>query len=379
MNDYQTKLFSELMDLVESNDAFYYKDCPLDGAIYRIFNYRLCKYDDWLQPSAMECRGHMFEVTEAGEAARLASLPMGKFFNLNENPMTMDLDLSTVARVETKADGSLISTYIHEGELRLKSKGSLDSEQAVDAMAYLEKQPEFASQLRLIASKGWTVNLEWCGPNNRIVISYQEPHLTVLNIRSHHAGRYISPSMLGRGRVRFDEAIGRWIGGPVFRIATEGFVASIPSMEGVEGFVLHLESGQRVKVKTEWYLVRHRSRGAIDSPRRLFEACLAEATDDLRSMFHDDPVVIAKIAEMEEFSASVYNELVAKIEGFHQQYKDWERKDYAIRGQRDLEKGVFGLAMSAYLPDREPDYKRFLRKNYKAFGIGEEPCPPTAS
>ncbi len=91
MNLYQQTMYDELMDLVEVSESFYYKDFPLDDSIYRVFNYRMCSYTDFLQPSALECRGHMFEVsddTRTATAIRLASLPMEKFFNLNENPMT---------------------------------------------------------------------------------------------------------------------------------------------------------------------------------------------------------------------------------------------------------------------------------------------------
>jgi T4 RnlA family RNA ligase len=136
MHPAQQKLYDNLIALTKANEAFYYQDFELDGKKYRIFNYRLASYTDFQQPGALECRGVMFEVQDE-VAVRLASLPMEKFFNLNENPMTMNLDLTQVVRIEEKADGSLMSTYIHNDQLRLKSKGSLFSEQALHAMARL--------------------------------------------------------------------------------------------------------------------------------------------------------------------------------------------------------------------------------------------------
>jgi len=100
MNQYNTNLFNELMTLVEGNEAFFFNDWELDDTIYRNFNYRLASYSDFLEPSALECRGHMFEIDEDGNMVRLASLPPEKFFNHMENPFTMDLDLSDVEEIQ---------------------------------------------------------------------------------------------------------------------------------------------------------------------------------------------------------------------------------------------------------------------------------------
>ena len=371
MNYYQQKLYDDLMTLAEKSEAFFYKDFYVDDSVYRIFNYRLASYTDFLEPSALECRGIMFEV-DGLEAIRLATLPMEKFFNLNENPMTMDLDLSVVRSVELKADGSLISTYLHNNELRLKTKGSLESDQCIAAMQYLEDHLELKTALQALCELGYTCNLEWCAPDNRIVLSYGEPVLTVLNVRARIDGHYcdvFKPSAMGNDSwdpIRACHIERLDIKDPV------SFVAEIPQMEGVEGYVVELENNQRIKIKTEWYLVQHRAKDSINSPRRLFEACIEEATDDLRSLFVDDPIVIAMIDEMEKFAEGVYNHTVDSIERFYERNKDLERKEYAILGQKELDKKIFGLAMSKYL-GREVDYKHFMRKHYKSFGVADDP------
>ncbi len=381
MNGYQQKLYDDLMSLTD-NEAFYFKDFRRGVTVYRIFNYRLASYTEFLRPSAMECRGIMFQVESesvSAKAIHLVSLPMEKFFNLNENPMTMDLDLSVVKSVELKADGSLISTYVHYSDddaqipyISLKTKGSINSDQAIAAMDYIRQRPQFEAALLKLAELGYTVNMEWCAPDNRIVLSYAEPVLTVLNIRRHSDGGYMDifkPSFAGNSTwdpIR-DNYIDRLkIDDPV------SFVAEIPAMEDVEGYVVELESGQRIKIKTEWYLVQHRAKDSINSPRRLFEACIEGATDDLRSLFYDDPVVITMIEEMETFAEGIYNGTVEQIETFYDRNKGLERKEYAILGQKELEKRIFGLAMSKYL-GREVDYKAFLRKNYKSFGVADDP------
>lgn len=372
MNEYQTKLYNNLMELVQTNEAFYFADFE-DGVRYRIFNYRLASYSDFLKPGALECRGVMFEIHGEGYGAtpvRLASLPMEKFFNLNENPFTMNLDLSTVVELELKADGSLMSTYLHpsktgEIELRLKSKGSIASEQCLHAMKLLarDENRDFFNELRDIAMFGATVNMEWCAPQHRIVLGYEKPQLSVLNVRLNATGQYLSHDDLWAYPKVAEHLIERLTTGD-----PERFIKLIPDMQGIEGYVLRLASGQRVKIKTAWYLALHHTKDSINSPRRLFEAVLEEATDDMKSMFHDDPLAIKMIAEMETFVEKHFNHMVDTVERFYERNKGLDRKDYAILGQQELDRMHFGLAMNKYT-GKEVDYKGFLKKKWKDLGL----------
>ena len=379
MNTWQTNLYKELMALVEESEAFYYKDFLAEGIIYRMFNYRLASYTEFLRPSALECRGHMFEVTDDGADAapiRLASLPCEKFFNLNENPMTMDLDLTTAKEVAVKADGSLISTYLHpldwvNGEpgfvVRLKTKGSLYSDQAIDAQCWLDL-PENAGlkkELEGAARLDYTVIMEWVAPNNRIVLSYDQPALIVLGVRNNETGEYVSYEEVDADT--FPNILDRWVSFEAMD-DTVSFADSVPNLQGVEGFVVLLESGQRVKMKTEWYLALHHTKDNINSPRRLFEAVLEEATDDMRSLFVDDIQALGVITEMELFVEEKYNHMADTIDRFYERNKHLDRKDYAILGQKELSRMYFGLAMQRYL-GKDYDYKETMKKNWKNYGL----------
>ena len=89
MNEYQSKLFTDLKNLVNSHDKknriFFFKDHQFKDKTYRIFNYQLANYAQFCLPNALECRGHMFEIDGNEEPVRLASLPVPKFFNIGEN------------------------------------------------------------------------------------------------------------------------------------------------------------------------------------------------------------------------------------------------------------------------------------------------------
>lgn len=387
------KLFTELSALVATeNDAFYKRDYSRDGRHYRVFAYRLASYTDFLQPSAVECRGTMFEITDPAYAdpihgvamKRLVSLPMEKFWNLNENPMTMNLDLSSIQSVEVKADGSLISTFRHinsingnnESPLGIKSKTSIESDQvqAVEKFLALPENQAFAAELYNLVHRDYTVNMEWCAPENRIVLGYQEPSLKVLNIRDHLTGFYVSKN--SEDLLEFTETKARWIEEIKFQ-NPEQFIKSISSMQDIEGFVAILASGQRVKIKTDWYVALHHTKDSVNSDRRLFEVVLSGGADDLRAMFFNDQYVLNRITWMQEFTEEKYNKLSAQVENYYDANKHLAKRDFAILGQKVLDKHAFKIAMERYI-GRPISVKEYMAAKWKEFGVKDDPEPTGA-
>jgi T4 RnlA family RNA ligase len=368
MNTDQEQIFNNLELLITENDAFFRQEFILDEKIYWIYNYRLASYTDFLAPSAIEARGIMFEVTNEGKFIRLASRPMQKFWNLNENPNTMDIDLNMIESISNKADGSLISTYIHNNELRLKSKGSLFSDQAIDAMKWLEldENQELKSTLDALTWVDYTVNFEWCSPNNRIVLGYMEPRLIVLNIRDNKSGNYTT--------INSDNELFQYMDPPVDTkgLSLIDFVNQIPTMQDdIEGFVVKMNDGLWMKIKTQKYLALHHCKDSVNNPRRLFEVIVNEGIDDIRSMFHTDELLIKQIDDMQVFVDNIFNTMVKTVEEFYDANKTLERKDFAIKAQLEVPKLYFGLLMMLY-QDKPVDYKSFMIKSYKHFGIKDE-------
>lgn len=373
MNDFQNNLYTNLMHLVATNDAFFFKDFVLENIAYRIFNYRLSSYSDFCLPSALECRGVMFEVVD-DVAIRLASMPMEKFFNIGENPFTMDLDFSdnNVVGIMAKMDGSLISTYLHNGNLRLKTKGSLFSDQAVAAMTWLDREENafFKDVLELYTMAGQTVNLEYTAPTNRIVVGYSTERLTVLNVRDTTTGQYVSRQEVESHRL--PKIIDYWVD-YVTPVDTASFVSSIPEMQDkIEGFVIELKSGQKVKCKTIAYISLHHTKDSINMPRRLFECVINETSDDLRSLFADDECALGLIKDMEDRVVHRFDGIIKTVEQFYNENKMLSRKDYAIKGQTE-DDGLFSLKMNLFL-EKANDYKTFAIKHIELFDI-HDPDP----
>lgn len=365
MNEYQQNLWDGLMAL-QSRDAFYYVDQFHNGHLYRIFLYRLASYTDFCEPFALDSRGTMFEISSDGSPLRLACRPLRKFFNLNENPMTMNLDLADISHIYAKEDGSLISTYAEDGKVYLKTKGSLTSEQAVAAMEWLSAHPELSNAVNGIVSElDVTLNFEWTSPKNQIVLAYPGDSLYWINAQSNEEDKEVVLECEALQRIRVADYITSAQSG-----SYEKFLDTIPGLVGIEGYVVQLESGQRIKMKTEWYLVRHRVKDSVNHPRHLFEAIINEAVDDVKSLFVEDPQTIARIQAMESKVIPQYNAMIKEVESFHQMHHELSRKDYAILAQSQPN-NLMPLYMSAYLGRLDmKGFREFACKNYKDY-IGD--------
>lgn len=368
------ELYNNLSKMADNEDLPFYRiehEGPFDGATYHVFSYHLASYTDFLEPDALECRGHMFRVD--GDNVELVSLPFPKFFNRGENPFTMDLDFSeeNVDHVATKEDGSLISTYRDaNGDLRLKSKTSLTSSMAMDSMELLptihapNARHSLMEYCEKLENEGYTVIMEYVSPKNRIVLPYDDCNLVVLGVRDRETFETMS----------YDEMRKAGIG--LFYVAhdvkenysgmIEHFINDIPNMSGIEGFVIRLKDGTMVKCKTDEYVSLHHTKDSVTSPRRLMDVVLQEASDDLRQMFSDDPQALKEIDHMERFVSDTANHLVKPVDAFYEANKHLERKDFAIKGQQELRRDQFTLAMAKY-SGKEIDYKQFISKNYKNY------------
>lgn len=375
----QFEIYENLLKYTKEGEVFFASDQLWKDRTYRIFSYRLGAYMPFMQPDALEGRGIMFELDEAGNPVRLAARPMHKFFNLNENPATMNLNIANdnIEMVMDKVDGSLISTWIdHEGELQFKSKTSLHSDQVqmawnvvntdkwIDNTGVYDNKPMFAALLKESTETGWTVNLEYIGPDNRIVIGYERQELRVLNFRSRETGEYLFPDA--------DIPEDPFCGWSAEQYDTRDYdLAKLDSTQGIEGVVVVLKSGEWFKLKTPWYQALHKTKDSINSTRKLFECVISEASDDLKAMFFDDPTAIKLITDMEARVGPKFNAVIAMVDKYHDDNKALDRKTYAIQGQKDLPREIFSLAMSKYL-GRDIDFKEWAVKHIEWFGVKDE-------
>jgi len=377
------QLYANLLALSDgtNSESFFCKEVERDGWVYHIFGYHIASYTDFCHEGALSGRGIMFSLgvrengkTAPGGSLRIASFPPDKFFNLFENPFTIGLDPKGFTQAMNKEDGSLISTYLHNGALAVKSKTSLDSDQVKLAEAFLNNTDTgklLKLKLDVLTKRGYTVNCELVSPQNRIVLAYPTTTLVVLNVRCNKT----SQTFFQGDHQDIDRILGiDWVESINIPDGTqEDFIKSVEDMEGIEGFVLKHRTAkgiQLVKYKTKWYQHLHHNKDSIAIPRRLFECIIDEVADDLKAMFHDDPLSMKTITDMEEKVLPIFSHMIHMVESFHEANKGLTRKDYAIKGQKELG-NYFGLGMGLYL-GKPSDYKEFAKKHPELFGVKQE-------
>lgn len=368
------QMFKDLMGLPAQSEAFYHQDqIGPDGATYRIFLYRLASYTDFLLPGALESRGITFRHNVENRVWELVSRSQTKFFNWKENPFTMDVDLTKIEYAMVKEDGSLISTYTDMNwRLALKTKGSLQSEQAVNATAWLyhPDRDAFRNTLAGLDRGGWTINMEWTSPLNRIVIPYQQDKLIVLNARHRLTGVHMEREYL-------EQVIPEEYLVKISDLMVEDVAAAL----GTEGTVVWFGNGaqpvEAMKVKADAYQILHRLKDGVNQPNALFEAIIHEQIDDIRASFAADPAVQLMISTMEEVVSKPFNHFVAVTTELYEKYKHLDKKDFAITVQKEANElldhdagSCFYVAVNMYLQRNHNTISSFVRSAQKRI-VGE--------
>lgn len=344
------QLFENLMALCldQRKEKFYFVDAKTQHMNVRTFGYHFASYEDWLRPDALESRGIMFELDEAGRPVRVLSRPMTKFFNYNENPLAMDFDLTQVDYFMTKEDGSLISSYMDNGIVKLKSKMSLTSVQAQSATNHLYsvKCADLLELISFFESHGYTVNMEWVSPDNRIVLDYEFNDLRILNIRNRDSGDYVDVHELLKNDT-YKKYSTFLFSSPEY----SNFIQDTKESIGIEGYVVKMKDGRFFKIKTDWYSALHHTKDSINSNKRLLQAIANNTADDLRGMFFDDKTALDKIDIFERHFHKLVRECHDMIVENHHKLFGLPRKDYAIGMQSafPLHLGFcFSIAMKLY-------------------------------
>lgn len=178
-------------------------------------------------------------------ARRVVATPFPKFFNLGERSAALPAESFEVYE---KLDGSLAVVFHDGAGWRVATKGSLTSDQARWAQAWLDARDTS------VLSPGHTYCAEIIYTANRIVVRYPFEGLVLLAAWTNEGAEYDWPTLSGVAvdlgarcveRHGFDSF-------DAMREAVAGFAADR------EGFVVRFAGGLRVKVKGAEYLRIHR-------------------------------------------------------------------------------------------------------------------------
>lgn len=347
-------LFDNLMNLCsdDSNTFFFVDTTSSMQSKFRIFSYYIASYSEWLKPDALECRGIMFELDDNNNPIRIAARPPKKFFNLFENPFTEDIKDDQVGLAFKKEDGSLISSFIDKGELFLKSKGSLFSQQVLDAQKWLydERRKPLLECLKWYAENGITINMEWVSPDNRVVLTYEEPRLIILNARHIITGEYIDLEDLVK-----DQTINQYmVDNHPFETINE-LIKEVQELKDQEGYVVYNSKGAEpvFKIKCPWYVHLHSVKSSVSSDKNLWEAVAEGVSDDIKALFETDKASLDRIAKFESIYKKQFSFVYKTAIDIYNKLRGNSRKDYAIESQSILNEigypQLFNIIMRLYL------------------------------
>lgn len=273
-----------------------------------------------------ECRGLVF----CSRTGTILSRGYHKFFNLTEREETTDIDLSQPHVILEKLDGSMIRPLFLEDAKRSNSlwrprwitksgitEVSMQVEEWLAANTALQEQYE---DLALSCKEtGHTPIFEWCSRKQRIVLDYPEDQLILTAMRHNITGQYIPYDVLvinaNAWRI------------PVVKAVTMDYL----QQEGIEGIVIRFKDGHMVKVKTDWYVLRHKALDGLRSEKNVLKLILDEGIDDVLPLLD-----VSTKQKLEQYVSVVlenvgtktwpYKEEVRKRQGLsRKEFADWAK------------------------------------------------------
>lgn len=311
-----------------------------------------------------EVRGISFDAT----SGKIVSRPLHKFFNVCEKSFTAPevINWADVSRIMVKRDGSMVHPIPFNDTIRLKTKKTADSAEAIAATLFMNKNNEFVEWVRQTMHRGHTPIFEFTSPAFPIVVSYKSEELTLLHIRDNLTGQYFDLQ-------EYSEEFGK-IPFPIvedvsYQFMQDGKVEWSKIKEwtetaiNTEGVVIQFKDGEMMKAKTKWYTELHRSIVFIRI-RDVVKVALSDQIDDLVAAFRMCGRPESTITQVLEIQKSVLDD-VQKIKT----YCEWvvsaiplgtDRKtvyqEYANKSQYP------SLVMNLWV-GKNNDYIEFYRKN----------------
>ena len=248
---------------------------------YTVINYNIVTPETFSHPDPLtqsirrECRGIIFD----SNTGKILRRPLHKFFNYHE-PTNEYTDLSDHHVITEKLDGSMIAPFFINDYMRLGTKMGITNV-SMQAEEFISTRPEYTNYIIDYLYEGITPVFEWCSKQQRIVLDYEEDQLVLLACRNMHSGEYENYEIL--------KSIAESYSIPVVNIYNSSsdmnaFMEYTRTLEDSEGFVIILNGGGHVKIKSDWYCRIHKALEGVRIDRNIVALILDNQLDDVYSM-----------------------------------------------------------------------------------------------
>jgi RNA ligase len=224
-----------------------------------------------------ECRGLIFDT----ETGNIISRPYHKFFNVGEKEETQlnKINLYEPHVVLEKLDGSMIRPIPTPEGFRLATKAGV-TDVAMNAEVFIADKPHYATFIHKCFQRNITPIFEWCSRKNRIVVDYPEDQLILTGLRYVFEGSYVTYEIMKSYATAWCIPVVKAVDGLSVQ-NIDLFVKQVREWDDGEGIVLRFDTGHMVKVKADDYVLRHRSKEAINQEKNVLQTILEDAVDDL--------------------------------------------------------------------------------------------------
>jgi T4 RnlA family RNA ligase len=318
---------------VNDNFLFYESKTKIDGFDVSIFNYRLSQYNDFMNPlkdnskiNALELRGLTFIFNSDGTLYKRYLL-LDKFFNLEQTPCSMYSVVKDykIKNIYNKEDGSIASfVRLPNGKVLGRSKTSFQSDQAIEIQKIYEKDGQIKQFVDFCMDEDIIPIFEFVSPQNRIVVPYANTELILLRMRDNKTGEYLNINdyahkLDGISVAASDE--GKTL---------EDLISLKNVTEGKEGWIIQFENGKMIKLKTQWYIDRHRLfTEDLNRENTLIGLIVDETIDDVLAQL-EEPTKKAEIEKTIEIVNKEIARMAHQVDELMSNYKG-DRKDFAIQ------------------------------------------------
>lgn len=328
---------------------------------YSIYSYNVVFADTFDNDLVKEARGII--ISADGEIIRR---PFEKFFNLYERPETKYDVLKdvSIAYVMEKVDGAMISPfYDNTGKIVWGTKRVAENFHKFIEQRVRENYVRFVD---VMLQNGYTPIFEYYHPDlkeSNIVLRYNKEVFKLLAVRHIEKGYYLRLNTLALYADKFDLELPK-----VYQYlhTLDDCIEYVKGREHEEGLVIVFSNGQRVKLKTDWYVKRHKIKDQINMKHNMAKLILGIddlSLDDLMPYIdeEDRQRIDSFSIDLEQCMKNVVRFVEQKV----QQYKD--EKDYALNEKdKRFSHIVFGAVKGKDIFDMvKQDVEKAARKGIR--------------
>lgn len=263
-----------------------------------------------------EFRGIIFDTK-----GKIISRPFHKFFNVGEcEEANAVLNQNSV--VQEKLDGSMVRAIPFGNTFRLGTKMGI-TDVSMQAEDFIVHKQEYIELINECIGLQLTPIFEWTAQSNRIILDYKEPQLTLLAVRDNNTGDYINLTQKIRQYYK---------GIPVVKeldLFNATLVEEAKKAEGIEGYVLVHPSGARAKLKTDWYVLLHKSKELASREKDVVKCIMEDTLDDLLPLLQEEDK-----KKVKDFALQAIKGMIQTVQEIEKEYKEAyseSRKEFALR------------------------------------------------